>query len=428
MQQSKIKVLDAPMGTGKSCGAIDHMNAHPEKRYIFATQYLDECERVQRGCPKLNFQMTSSDEHTKSCDAVELIKAGVNIAITHSLLGLFTIETIEAIRGAGYTLILDEAFEAMKRLPESESDQKMLMNRGILTVDEESGIVSWNETEYKSDGIFTETRKMIERGGVVKTSDGCMEWRYPREVFEVFDQVFILTYMFDASPLYYYLAIEGLSFAYIGVRKLPSGLREFCPVGEADQPHLDVRSKIHLIEDDDRNSIGDRYNAMSVSSYKRDLSKKGHPMIKAIRDIVRNVLRTDWNAVPKSDVMWSSFKDPAPLLKREPASGNDKNRRSRLRIYGSFVEMNCRAKNQFGHIHHLIYLCNVFMPTEIKMMLSNHGILVDNSTEDKYATSVMVQWIWRSAIRNGEEIWLYLPSSRMRSLLKKWIDKVEGVS
>jgi len=33
----------------------------------------------------------------------------------------------------------------------------------------------------------------------------------------------------------------------------------------------------------------------------------------------------------------------------------------------------------------------------------------------------MIQWIWRSAIRDGKEIWVYIPSRRMRELLKKWL-------
>ena len=41
--------------------------------------------------------------------------------------------------------------------------------------------------------------------------------------------------------------------------------------------------------------------------------------------------------------------------------------------------------------------------------------------EDAYALSEMLQFIWRSAIRDGKEIWVYLPSVRMRSLLEEWI-------
>ena len=33
----------------------------------------------------------------------------------------------------------------------------------------------------------------------------------------------------------------------------------------------------------------------------------------------------------------------------------------------------------------------------------------------------MLQFIWRSAIRDGKEIWVYIPSIRMRNLLKQWI-------
>ncbi len=34
----------------------------------------------------------------------------------------------------------------------------------------------------------------------------------------------------------------------------------------------------------------------------------------------------------------------------------------------------------------------------------------------------MVQWIWRSAIREGNPINIYVPSSRMRSLLQRWLN------
>lgn len=58
-----------------------------------------------------------------------------------------------------------------------------------------------------------------------------------------------------------------------------------------------------------------------------------------------------------------------------------------------------------------------------KKFYQMHGVEVD---EDMYALSIMVQWIWRSAIRDGNEVYLYIPSSRMRSLLISWIDSLSG--
>lgn len=39
-----------------------------------------------------------------------------------------------------------------------------------------------------------------------------------------------------------------------------------------------------------------------------------------------------------------------------------------------------------------------------------------------YALSEMLQWIWRSRIRNGEEINIYVASKRMRGLLIRWMN------
>ena len=47
--------------------------------------------------------------------------------------------------------------------------------------------------------------------------------------------------------------------------------------------------------------------------------------------------------------------------------------------------------------------------------------------KDKYALSILLQWIWRSRIRNiadsdeNRKIDLYLPSSRMKHILMDWL-------
>ena len=66
-----------------------------------------------------------------------------------------------------------------------------------------------------------------------------------------------------------------------------------------------------------------------------------------------------------------------------------------------------------------MYIANLFMNVNEKKFYQMHGIEVD---EDIYALSIMVQWIWRSAIRDGEKVNLYIPSKRMRTLLINWIE------
>lgn len=47
------------------------------------------------------------------------------------------------------------------------------------------------------------------------------------------------------------------------------------------------------------------------------------------------------------------------------------------------------------------------------------GIQVD---EDMLALSDLLQWIFRSRIREGEPIEIHIPSKRMRALFKQWLE------
>ena len=45
-----------------------------------------------------------------------------------------------------------------------------------------------------------------------------------------------------------------------------------------------------------------------------------------------------------------------------------------------------------------------------------------------FALSELIQWVWRSQIRDGKPIKLYLPSKRMRQLFQSWMrgEHIEG--
>jgi hypothetical protein len=40
---------------------------------------------------------------------------------------------------------------------------------------------------------------------------------------------------------------------------------------------------------------------------------------------------------------------------------------------------------------------------------------------DYYALLTMTQWLWRTAIRRGQPVTVYVPSERMRGLLMDWL-------
>ena len=84
-----------------------------------------------------------------------------------------------------------------------------------------------------------------------------------------------------------------------------------------------------------------------------------------------------------------------------------------------FISINSRATNEYGHKNALAYCANIFLNPILKQFFVDRGI---NVKEDNYALSELIQWIWRSAIRNNEDIDIYIPSSRMRNLLIEWLN------
>jgi hypothetical protein len=106
--------------------------------------------------------------------------------------------------------------------------------------------------------------------------------------------------------------------------------------------------------------------------------------------------------------MWNAFK-------KGKRGNSDLNGKGYSR---SFVACNCRATNDLSDRYVLAYCVNRFAHPTLKHFFSKYNISVN---DDMFALAEFVQWIWRSRIRNGEPIEIYIPSKRMRNLLKKWL-------
>ena len=105
--------------------------------------------------------------------------------------------------------------------------------------------------------------------------------------------------------------------------------------------------------------------------------------------------------------MWTTFKNHRTSLK---GKGYTKN----------FLSLNARATNEYKDTYVLGYCCNRFMKPTIDLFFKKRDI---NISHDGYALSEMIQWIWRSRIREGQSIELFIPSKRMRELLKDYLSQ-----
>ena len=76
-----------------------------------------------------------------------------------------------------------------------------------------------------------------------------------------------------------------------------------------------------------------------------------------------------------------------------------------------------RGTNDYAHCSHLINFYNQYMnPFVIRCLEEDKGAF-----EDEYALTELIQWVWRSRVRKGQPIPLYLPSPKMRQLMEEWL-------
>ena len=134
---ANLTVIDSIMGSGKTSWAIQYMNSRPEAGpYLYITPYLKEIDRVIESCTMLTFEQPEANGMRKSESLLELVKDGKNVAATHVLFRLMSLEVIEEIKLNGYTLIMDEVVEIIEPVPLKRTGVMNLFNMGVLELTE----------------------------------------------------------------------------------------------------------------------------------------------------------------------------------------------------------------------------------------------------------------------------------------------------
>lgn len=402
-----VKICDSIMGSGKSCAAIRYMNEQ-EKRFIYLTPYLDEVQRIKDSCCEKKFMSPENKGVGKLDNLHQLLGNKQNIASTHALFSYYNESTTELIREGEYTLILDEVFGVLEPVKINKADIKVLFDSNLIKIDDDGEHIKWVDDEY--DGTkFADIKGKAQTHNLIYYKGLMMFWTFPIDIFKSFQDVFVLTYMFDAQIQKYYYDMNKIPIEKIGIEKDAYGYK-FGEVPYLPESVCTLKDKIHILDHDKLNSIGGNEFALSSSWYQRNKALRDKPLIQKLKNNLNNYYRniTDSKADKR---MWTTFKEYVPLLKGKGYSKY-------------FVSCNARATNEFIDRNILAYCVNIYFNPILKNYFIDHKVEVK---EDEYALSELLQWIWRSAIRRDNEIWLYIPSMRMRRLLNEWLDSLRNM-
>lgn len=393
-EKVEINIVDAICGSGKTSAAINMINASDEEqRFLYITPYLDEVNRIIESCPSKHFKQPEV-YGTKTKGIKFLLEKGLNIVSTHALFKNFDTEIVDLVRAMNYILIMDEVAEVVEPLDISKSDLQIVLDKTEL---QDNGLLKWTDKDYS--GELWNYRRLCELNAVFYHNNTALLYLFPVDCFKAFRQVYILTYMFDAQVQRYYYDFYGAEFKYIGVAGDKIDNYHFVP--ELTISNNNEFAKLIKIEDSvTLNALGEKSFSLSVSWYDKNIKTYATGIKNNLYNFFRHKAKT-----PSNKNLWTVFKQYKNAIQ---GKGYAK----------SFLSCNARATNAYSDRTAVAYMCNIFFNPILKNFFEQKGVRVE---EDKWALSELLQFLFRSGIRKGEEIRLYIPSMRMRNLLKRWI-------
>lgn len=445
---TKVKVYDAMMGSGKSYRLMAEMGERYEEdgtNFLYITPLMDECHRVagtnydpsddlkrpivvsterngdgkyvdlydydrEHVLSKMLFKHPDYRGGNKSDNLKDLIKYRENIVSTHQLFKKLTPSILNQAKD--YILVIDEALQVYEVYEDlTDKELKALLKNQILYVDEDDltlrfdravfgvNIASGEEINSVEDTHYENLANLCDLGQLLYVNGKLLVWELSLETLLSFKEVWVATYLFEGSQMSSYFKGHEVDYSVTYFGKHPSEIKELINIygyteGMTEDEVL-KKSSTGL------NSVGHKPTSLSSSAINRDKQQILNDLRRNLRSYFANKVKAK-----AGDRLWTGLKT---LVK--PVGDR--------RYQGDWLSFNTKATNDYGNIHNIAYLMNLYAQPFIIQASIKKGYPID---QDMYALSEMVQWIWRSAIRNGEEINLYIPSSRMRGLLIDWLD------
>ncbi|WP_170075926.1 hypothetical protein [Paraclostridium dentum] len=411
--ETKITVVDAICGAGKTSWAIQHMKEPFAGRFIYVTPYLTEIQRIIESTDGDFKEPTNNNEHgSKAEDLRHLVSRGENIVCTHELFKLCDKELLELIEEVGYTLILDEVLNVINPIKITPRDLKMLIESKVIKIDEKTGFIEWIDSEYK--GKFEELKHLSKNDNLFLFNNTFVFWTLHHKSFEVFEKVYILTYLFDGQIQRYYYDLHGFTYQKKSVTKVNDRYELVDYNNRLDNREM-IAKRLNIYEDNGKSKLNSNYckkptHTMFSSTWLKRCDKNS-------LDRLNKNLRSFFTSqkVNSKSSFWTTLKDIAPSLK------SDKAIYYKTKKKDNFVSINIRATNDYRNCTACAYIFNRFMNPIEKSFFEFHGVKVD---EDTLAVSDLIQFIFRGTIRNDQEdtvLNVYIPSMRMRELLYKFL-------
>lgn len=448
---SNIIVIDSIMGSGKSTYLLDYINRHKEKRFLcivptkdktLEKDGVDKQGEIGRYMSNIKFKTYQPlEKPTKSKNLEKLLKEGKNIVTTHSLITKSNNIIMNLIKEQGYTLIIDEVLDCVHSYNDNfkKSDFKLLLESGYVHI-QNDGFLKWNDNKQDFDGKYEQFKNLCNLKSLMtlkkengEWSDKVVIWTMPVTFFNFFNECYICTYLFEGSLQSSYFKLHNIKYEHKTI--INGTLQPYNKDIEIMQRKEKYQlMNIHTLEEvlKDKSQIFNSKSFLNKTWYDK-ICKEQKNIVKikkefpnqneaTISKIIQNLIHE--NDIHKFDILKNSiYYFKRHIIKCEANEfmwTTFKNSRNYLKGKGyskCFVSLNAKGTNDYRNCRGLAYLINLYPSTDLINFFKSYGIYIN---KDLYALSEMLQWIWRSRIRDNKQIDIYIPSKRMRDLLYRW--------
>ena len=421
---TEFVVYDALCGSGKTTRVKNYLIDNPDEKYIYISPFLKESYKMagilyeecdDKITPKIS-DLSGLIEYDKENKVSELrfkypdrkkgrgsketslsylMSNGENITSTHQL---FTHMSINSLDGAEkYTLIVDEALSVYEESDAiGRTEVKRLLEIGILYKDEDDITLRFDRNKfgcdlnYEGDKVegtaYESLATMCDLSQLLLIDGKTIVWEMSADMLRKFKKVIICTYLFEGQLFASYLKKHNIAYKIEYFGKKPKEVREY----------FNVLDDLHL------NAFGADEFALSKSFFDKPSTKK------MARETCRKHLNTvmrKWGA-KTGNRLYTCFKEDKTII------GDG-------RYNKNWLPFNCRATNDFKSVENVAYMVNVFLPPILKRAAYEKET---EFSDDVHSLGEMLQFLYRGCIRENKKMNIYIPSSRMRNLLFRWLD------
>ena len=404
---TKVTIKDFPCGSGKTTKMLQ--NLHIDKLYLIVVPYKSEIIRVLDATRPLGFEEPlecMTDQKTKRSALIKLIGLKKSIVTTHSLyneLGKLAAEGLFR----EYNIIIDEVPEIIKSVTSlsKTSLTEFYINTGYLDISEEGLCIptaKWFlSNKAVSDTLNSRILAAAEAANLFVSKQGTFFRAIPTQLFFECRTLTVLTYQASGSYLIKFLEKFGISYVL-----------EF---DELEEKCFRNKAK-RLITILDSNALaGLNFTYAKQIKHFDDLAT-----MNTIRSVLKNLRTRQMQGVSLENLMVTCAEDNWRDAKAYKAGKLVLKGFSKGTGLGkaNWVSNQTRGTNKYSHCSHLIYLYDKHPVPPFTQWLGCSG----KQFSDQYALTELIQWIWRSRIRNNEPITLFIPSIRMKRLLLNWLN------